>query len=194
MSQKGAFMDRRQQKTRRAIFEAFSCLLSKKSYTRITVQDIIDQANIGRSTFYSHFETKDDLVKEMCTDIFQHVFSEHLDSENTHDFSLEEGNPDVMITHILYHLQDNKKDITAILSCESGALFLHFFKQFLNELIVKHILNKPEQRLNDIPEAFLINHISGSFIEMVKWWIIQGMKQTPEELAQWFGKVIWPVL
>lgn len=187
-------MDRRQQKTRRAIFEAFSCLLSKKSYTRITVQDIIDQANIGRSTFYSHFETKDDLVKEMCTDIFQHVFSEHLDSENTHDFSLEEGNPDVMITHILYHLQDNKKDITAILSCESGALFLHFFKQFLNELIVKHILNKPEQRLNDIPEAFLINHISGSFIEMVKWWIIQGMKQTPEELAQWFGKVIWPVL
>ncbi|MFR1804913.1 MAG: TetR/AcrR family transcriptional regulator [Faecalispora jeddahensis] len=92
-------MDRRQQKTREAIFEAFSTLLSSKSYTKITIQEIIDRANVGRSTFYSHFETKDDLLREMCTELFDHVFSEHLDMENTHDFSLANGDPASLITH-----------------------------------------------------------------------------------------------
>ncbi len=187
-------MDRRQQKTRDAIFEAFSTLLSSKSYTRITIQEIIDEANIGRSTFYSHFETKDDLLKEMCTDLFSHVFSESLDTESTHDFSLASGNPGSMITHILYHLRDNKKNITGILTCESGELFLRFFKQYLNELIIHHLLAGVERKNTSAPEDFLVNHIAGSFVEMVQWWLKDNMKQTPEELAGYFLSVIIPII
>lgn len=80
-------MDRRQKRTREAVFRAFTQLLERKSYSSISVQEIIDEANIGRSTFYTHFETKDDLLRALCTEIFDHVFSDHLTSESSHDFS-----------------------------------------------------------------------------------------------------------
>ena len=52
-------MDRRQRKTRQAIFAAFTQLLSQKDFGDITVGEIIATADVGRATFYAHFETKD---------------------------------------------------------------------------------------------------------------------------------------
>ena len=101
-------MDRRQQKTRNAIFQAFSRLMENKRFEHITVQQIIDEANIGRSTFYAHFETKDELLKVMCTGIFQHVFSEPLTAEQTHDFSSDCSLPS-RVAHILYHMKEKKE-------------------------------------------------------------------------------------
>ena len=98
-------MDRRQRKTRNAVFQAFTRLLEKKTYSVLTVQDIIDEADIGRSTFYAHFETKDELLKALCIEIFEHVFSDELLSEENHDFSHHSTFRD-RITHILYHLQE----------------------------------------------------------------------------------------
>lgn len=126
-------MDRRQRKTRKAIFDAFTKLLEDKSYSGITVQEIIDEADISRSTFYSHFETKDELLRELCTEIFEHVFSNHISKENSHDFSGSDNDLKEEITHMLYHLQDNNRYISRILSCESGEIFMNFFKEYLKK-------------------------------------------------------------
>lgn len=181
-------MDRRQQRTRSAIFKAFSTLLEKKNFNNITVQEIIDEANIGRSTFYAHFETKDDLLKVMCTDIFSHVFSDELMSEKTHDFSGVNNGFEAKITHILYHLKDSKRDVVGILLCESGELFMRYFKEYLSEMFSKYL----NQIKANAPDEFLLNHLVGSFAEAVKWWIKNKMEQTPEELTEYFLSVIMP--
>jgi len=128
-------MDRRIQKMREAIFSAVSRLLAQKGYAKITVQEIIDEANIGRSTFYAHFETKDDLLKALCSDIFDHVFLSELISERTHDFSAANNDLEDKITHILYHLKDSHRDMKRMLNGESGELFLSMLKTYMTKLL-----------------------------------------------------------
>lgn len=187
-------MDRRQQKTRTAIFSAFTSLLAEKSYSKITVQEIIDAANVGRTTFYAHFETKDDLLKELCEELFGHIIGSAMDCTHTHGLYSDGSAPESVFCHLLQHLQENDKNIIALLSCESSEMFLRFFKDSLNELVRFQFINQNRKANTDIPEDFLINHISGSFVEMVLWWIKGHRKQTPEDLDRYFRAVIEPII
>lgn len=187
-------MDRRQQKTRTAIFSAFTSLLAEKSYSKITVQEIIDAANVGRTTFYAHFETKDDLLKELCEELFGHIIGSAMDCTHTHGLYSDGSAPESVFCHLLQHLQENDKNIIALLSCESSEMFLRYFKDSLNELVRSQFINQNRKANTDIPEDFLINHISGSFVEMVLWWIKGHRKQTPEDLDRYFRAVIEPII
>ena len=163
-------MDRRQQKTRAAIFTAFSTLLAEKSYSKITVQEIIDTANVGRTTFYAHFETKDDLLKALCEELFSHIISSAKDCAHTHGLYSDRNAPESVFCHLLQHLQEDENNILELLSCESSELFLRYFKDSLNELIQNQFINQNRKNNTNIPQDFLVNHISGSFVEMVLWW------------------------
>ena len=174
-------MDRRQQKTRQAVFEAFARLLERKTYAAITVQDIIDEANIGRSTFYAHFETKDALLDALCTEIFDHVFAEAVSREKTHDFSGNSKDIRAEITHILYHLQENSRYIRRILSCESGETFMRYFKEHLTPVLAGE-LKKHE---SEIPADYLLNHMVCDFTETVRWWMSND-RYSPEEISGFF--------
>lgn len=187
-------MDRRTQKTNKAIVDAFTSLLEQKRYSKITIQEIIDQADIGRSTFYSHFETKDELLKTMCTDIFDHIFELSLPSEDSHDFLKANVSYYTVITHMLYHIKDNAAVIKGVLGSESGELFMKYFKEYFNKQIEKILSFRIINDTCDIPLDFLINHISGSFIEMIRWWSQNNMRQSPEEMASYFVFVISPVI
>lgn len=179
-------MDRRQKKTRDAIFRAFGSLLEKKRFENITVQEIIDGANIGRSTFYAHFETKDELLRSMCTDIFHHVFTEELPQEADHDYSAGSKSLELKLGHVLYHLRENRLNLKGLLASESGELFLSFLKDYLRELFVRYL----DEFHPDVPEDYLLHHLTGSFAETVKWWVAQDMAPAPETVASYYTAVI----
>lgn len=92
--------DRRVQKTREAIYAAFLKLLNAKGYDRMTVQDVIDLANVGRSTFYAHYASKEALLEQLCQELFHHLFHQQ------QEIGFED-----YVKHILGHFRENKDSV-----------------------------------------------------------------------------------
>ena len=178
-------MDRQQKKTREAIFTAFVKLLAQKSYHRVTVQEIVDAANVGRTTFYAHFPPRDDLLRELCEDLFRHVFSDAPPAEVTHDFSLAAGSPQERLTHVLYHLRDSGRNLIAVLTGASSGAFLPYLRNSLAGLFGAWLSDDPA----DIPRDFVLCHLCDAFISLVQWWVRDGLARAPEEMAAWFWAV-----
>lgn len=187
------YMDRRQKKTRDAIFQAFTALLAKKHYNQISVQEIIDHADIGRTTFYAHFETKDYLLKELCEGLFGHIIDTAMGLPHGHYHYSCGSAKDSVFLHLLRHLQENDSNILELLSSKNNEIFLRYFKGNLKKLIVtQYAYGLPAH--STLPEDYLVNHISSSFVETVDWWLSHNMKETPEVITEYFLSVIEPLL
>lgn len=183
-------MDRRKRKTRQAIFNAFTKLLSKKSYNKITVEEILELADVGRATFYAHFETKEHLLRNLCLDLFEHVLEAQAGDEKAHAHIFdcaEQGSP---FLHLLRHLQTNDNNILKLLSGENAELFLVYFKNSVKTLIREtpreFITKKPAV----VPEDFWVNHVASTFVETALWWIENGKNLSPETVYEYFLSVI----
>ncbi len=174
-------MDRRQRKTREAIFKAFIELLSKKNLMHITVGEIIEEADVGRATFYAHFETKDFLLKELCRELFCHIFDSISDNHShSHIFNCQKQ--DSVFLHLFTHINNNDNNIAKLLNCQNNRLFLQYFKTGLIDLL-ENIEIKNHKVL---PKDFVTNHIASTFVETVKWWIDNGKKESPELICEYF--------
>jgi len=160
---------------------AFRSLLSKKRYDHITVQDIIDAADVGRSTFYAHFETKDMLLDAMCQDMFYHIFDKA-------PCPLAKGSSDIEaeLAHLLRHIKNGENDLAKIIRSDSNDLFMFYFKKHLRGVFESHA----DAFRIDIPKEFLLNLLVGSFSEMIRWWVQNGMKTAPDTCAEYFMKII----
>ena len=183
-------MDRRQRKTREAIFNAFTELLSKKHYNQITVGEIIEKADIGRATFYAHFETKDFLLKELCEDLFCHIFDATNEGGENHRHIFNCDAPSSVILHLLQHLQRNDNKILNLLACENNELFLRYFKENLKAQIQKHPRLFGGEKPKELPDDYWFNYVSSTLVETIKWWIDTGMKEDPETLSIYFTSVL----
>lgn len=183
-------MDRRQRKTREAIFGALVQLLSRKEFSEITVGEIIERADVGRATFYAHFETKDFLLKELCEDLFCHVFdaAEHPVVCHNHIFHCDA--PESVFLHLFQHFMQNDNHILTLLSCPSNDLFLRYFKEQLRKMVTEQRNLFAEKKNPKLPDGLWIDHIASVFVDMIRWWVDHGMKESPETMAEYFDLII----
>src|SRR5215213_8734136 len=69
-------LDRRVQKTRKLLQDALIELVAEKGYESVTVQEILEKGNVGRSTFYAHFQDKEHLLHSILERLNE-LFAQH---------------------------------------------------------------------------------------------------------------------
>ena len=176
-------MDRRIVKTDAAIYRAFGKCLSEKDYERVSIEDIIEKAEISRSTFYAHFKTKGEVLDSLVRRIFSHVFSASLQQEHSHDFSNESVMDQAhLYTHILYHLRDEKEFVSTILhnSCRD-----RFFDELRMEItpLIERSIHDGVFAQKDVPEALRLYDARESFLALVRYWFEGDCVISPEQLS-----------
>ena len=183
-------MDRRQRKTRSAIFQAFIFLLSQKNFNSITVDEIIKLADVGRATFYAHFETKDFLLKELCAELFDHIFSSK-DEQEGNQFNLFHCDAqDSVFLHLFKHIKKNDNNIGRLLSSNNNELFLDYFRGGVKSLVEKDISYFANGKPEIVPLDFWVNHVTTTFIETLRWWTENKMTQSPELITEYFLRLV----
>ena len=177
-------MDKRFEKTEKAIYEAFGEVLTNKDYKSITIEDILFLSKVSRSTFYAHFKTKEELLKSITDHIFEHVFSHSLKEEATHDFSKSDiFDYSHLITHTLYHLHEEKDLVKAILNNETRDTFFNAMRKnvnYVSKLIVQ------DDKNTDLPLELKISKVTETFILCVSYWFKHNCEETPEKITSYF--------
>jgi len=177
--------DARVRRTRDALGDALIALMQEKAFETITVQEVLDRAHVSRSTFYTHYSDKDDLLMSDAEEFFEALsmaLSEHGDKSDR-VFPAKE---------FFTHLADVQPFYKALV--KSGK-----FQENM-ELARGHFARGIERRLSELPRGKSIpaNERSaiaftqaGALLSLLAWWLDRGMREPPEQMDELFHRMVW---
>ena len=185
-------MDRRVQKSRTLLCEALKSLVIEKDYDKIAVQEIIERANVGRSTFYTHFSHKDELLMSSIHEMLSSVpamgsVTQGHRSEKLIWFSLP------VFKAIGHHRHSGE----ARMGPRGRAILHGYLQQVLATRIAeeaKKDLQASLKRAGPIPRDLLVQHVASTFILVLDWWVESRSKLPPEEVNDLFRSLVLPAL
>lgn len=169
-------IDRRVQKTKKYLTEALINLILEKGYENVTVQDIIDKANVGRSTFYLHYESKEQLFLDGHNNLNVHLFP---DTDNA-----GEKHKEISFEHLFRHASENPHLAKAIFGKKSGHLMTEFYKNTI-ALRIREVMKgtvgnrKAEQQL----VRFLADAAASAVVSLLVSWLEENTPFPADEMA-----------
>jgi AcrR family transcriptional regulator len=177
--------DRRVRRTRDRLGDALVELLVQKPFDDITVQDVLDRAEVSRSTFYTHYRDKNDLFLSDAEEFFEGMAT----ALSRFGDKSERIAP---VQELFAHVGEVRPFYNALV--ESGRI------HDVMELGREHFARGIEQRLNEMPRACGIRRdrrgaiahgLAGSLFSLLAWWIQHGMTPPAVEMDKLFHKLVW---
>jgi len=181
--------DRRVEKTKRALFEALVELMVEKGYEAISVADVAERANVGRSTFYAHYADKEDLLQESLQGLRHHLTSATPPRQKAHApvhpalaFSLP----------MLLHVQEVRALFCALAGKQQGAPVHTQLHLMLADLVREAL--EVEGVITVQPTVLVAEAIVGAFLSIATWWMNGHDELTAEEVDGAFRALFTPAL
>ena len=188
MKQAKDTIDRRIPRTRAMLQHALISLILKKDYEEITIQDICDAANIGRSTFYAHYTGKDDLKRSG----FEHLRKELVDRQRealATSGDIRDGILGFSLT-MFEHARDHIDLYRALVGGRGGNVSLGSIREMLSELVRNEFAAGVEKNSADvIPRELIVHYVVGAYMAVLTWWLDGGAKLPPRQIDAMFRRL-----
>lgn len=176
-------MDRRVRRTRDLLHRSLVALILEKGYGRITVQDILDRADIGRSTFYAHYRTKDDLLLMSIMEHLRVMFAQGVATDANAD---AEPTPLLQPALALFQLADaNRQVYRALVGRRGSDVARRFMHKLLSEVLTEHLrarLAVADESQLEATVAFLASGLIG----LATWWLDSETPLSADEIYAYF--------
>ena len=170
-------LDRRVVRTRQLLQDALFKLILRNGYDSIRVQDITDEANLGRATFYVHYKDKEDLLLATIEGVRQELLERF--EEESATTSLPGFRAQFM------HAAENKTFYLAVLNHVQGRQQIQSVMVAVVQSYLKDIApNSP------IPIDLVANYLVGAVLQLLDWWLVNDMPYSIEEMETMVQKLI----
>jgi AcrR family transcriptional regulator len=177
--------DRRSQRTHRLISSAMAELMSEKSYDAITVQDLLDRADIGRSTFYSHYFDKEDVLASVAEEMLE-MLSQQLSQRNA-------GQGIIPSLELFQHAYQNYQYFRAMLRGQAREVLWDAAQTSLSKTIEQTLATTFAQKPSpSVPLPVMSQYLAGAFLNLLKWWLTAEMPYSPEQMDEMFQQLALP--
>ena len=175
--------DRRVERTRRILSEALMALIIEKGYEKTTVQDIIDRANVGRSTFYAHFLDKDALLRSGFDNLRDALSKKGIGGKDGWDVALD----------LFQHAQSHYPLYKAMVGKQSWIILQQYAHKFLFNLVREYLKPKMSARKKaPVPLDIAAHFIVSSFLALLTWWLDHKMPYSAKEITEMFKGLTKP--
>jgi AcrR family transcriptional regulator len=158
--------DRRVRRTRKLLHDAFISLVIEKGYEKITIQDILDRADVGRSTFYVHYRDKEALL----TANFDAM---HEQLERELDQIAATGPVDVALSAALLfeHAYRNQRMYRAMCGRQGGELVQRHLRRLIGDVLRKRLGPQFQQVGAEVPADVATEFYTSAALGLLVWWI-----------------------
>ena len=181
-------MDRRIIKTKKAIRDAFFAVSSIKGVEAVSVQDIINEANINRATFYYHYKDKLDLIRFIVEETLEGLAQEMVVPNQVASLA------DIVYPPVLSTFQHVKKyiDVYQIILSKKGIPELRWEMLNVIKKSVRENITQFKEHKHDITvdKEFLVSYISGALVTLIVDWIELDLPESPELMAEQMARVL----
>ena len=171
--------DRRSQRTRQLVRSAMLNLLFERGYDEITVQDILDQANVGRSTFYAHYFDKEDVLASIADEQLELLHQQ---------LAKPEGKQRIIPSLELFqHVQENQQYFRAMLHGRAHEALWDAAQAALCRTIEYELATSiAEKQTTVVPLSVAAQYLAGAFLSFLKWWLETEAPYSPEQMDGMF--------
>ena len=193
--------DRRVRRTRRALRKALSDLMEEKGYDQVTIEELTERADIGRTTFYLHYSAKQDLLLEQFGEMIDQLVAQLSQTPlsawgQEGEIRSVDDHPNRPICMIFQHAADNKDLYQIVLRGEGVDQASERLQVIMTNAVntfLSHKLGQEDEQIDlKIPIDLFGNYFAGAMLGVIKWWLEADMPYSSEQMEEIFFQLFLP--